>query len=58
MYNTLKSIRATLETISVSGKDNLDKLLGCILTVEKICNEIEKVAKEDDGNSKRENNQN
>lgn len=58
MYNALKSIKATLETITVSGKDNLDKLLGCILTIEKICNEMEKAVAENDGNGERENDEN
>lgn len=58
MYNALKAVIATLETIHVSGKNNLDKLLGCILTVEKICNEMEKVVAEGDSNGERENNEN
>lgn len=55
MYNALKALKATLETIPVSGKDNLDKLLGCILTIETIMNEMEKAVAENDGNGEREN---
>lgn len=53
MYNALKAVMATLETISVSGKNNLDKLLGCILTLEAIVNE--KAVAENDSNGEREN---
>lgn len=31
-----KGIISTLDTIEVHGKDNLDKLLGCILLLESI----------------------
>lgn len=31
---TLEQIIETLNTISVSGRENLDKLLGCIIALE------------------------
>lgn len=34
--NIIKSIVTTLETVSVSGKDNLSKLLGCISALESL----------------------
>ena len=34
----LKQIIFTLNSIEVKGKDNLDKLLGCILLLESIVN--------------------
>lgn len=55
LHEALKSVVATLDTISVSGKSNMDKLLGCILTLEDVCGKIEKVVEENDGNSEREN---
>lgn len=36
MENILKSIIRTLEKVEVRGKDNLDMLLGCIQTLEKL----------------------
>lgn len=55
LYEALKSVVATLDTISVSGKSNMDKLLGCILTLDEICGKMEGVTAENDGNSEREN---
>lgn len=54
LYGALKSVNATLNEITVSGKDNLDKLLGCIQVVEKICTELEGVTAENDGNGERQ----
>jgi hypothetical protein len=43
MELTLKSLLATLGKINVSGKDNLDMLLGCIQTVEGLLEVCKKV---------------
>ena len=41
--STIKSIISTLNSIEVRGKDNLDKLLGCIMVLENMLAEsIEK----------------
>lgn len=36
----LQQVIYTLNTIPVSGKDNLDKLLGCINALESICRSL------------------
>lgn len=36
-----KGIISTLDTIEVHGKDNLDKLLGCILLLESMQQKLE-----------------
>ena len=41
--STIKAIISTLNSIEVRGKDNLDKLLGCIMVLENMLAEsIEK----------------
>lgn len=35
----LRAIRATLEQISVCGRANMDRMLGCIITLDKIINQ-------------------
>jgi len=42
MDSRLFVLRATLNKIEVHGQENLDMLLGCILTVESMINEPEK----------------
>lgn len=32
----IANVKATLETIEVRGKDNLNRMLGCIWTLEKL----------------------
>ena len=39
----LTSIVNTLNTIEVKGKDNLNKLLGCVMLLEKLIPELEKL---------------
>ena len=34
----LANVRATLETIDVRGRDNLNRMLGCIWTLDKLIN--------------------
>ena len=41
MLDRLKKIRATLDEVEVRGKENLDYLLGCILTLDGIIRELE-----------------
>lgn len=41
MNDKILAIINTLNSIDVKGKDNLDKLLGCILALEKILAEQE-----------------
>ena len=42
MLEKLNLVVYTLNNIEVKGKDNMDKLLGCILTLEEIEDEIKK----------------
>lgn len=34
---TIEKVIRTLDQIAVSGRNNMDMLLGCILTLEKLC---------------------
>lgn len=43
---TLKKVIATLGSIEVHGKSNLDMLLGCIMALEQIESQIEQDTKE------------
>lgn len=54
MYNAIKTIQATLGTITVSGRENLSRLLGIMELTEKIIEAMERV-KADDGNGEGEN---
>lgn len=40
MLQIIKSLIITLEKVEVRGKDNLDMLLGCIQTLEKLLETI------------------
>lgn len=40
----LYSVKNTLNEIEVHGKDNLDRLLGCIWTIEKLIEEEKETA--------------
>ena len=42
----LKMISSTLNTIEVKGKDNLDRLLGCINAIDSIVKSAEEPAEE------------
>ena len=41
MLDLLKKIRATLDSVEVRGKTNLDYLLGCMLTLDGLIRELE-----------------
>lgn len=47
MLDYIKRLIATLDTIEVRGKENLDRLLGCIQLLEKIKTTIEEAAKDE-----------
>ena len=46
MKRIIQSLIATLGKIEVRGKDNLDMLLGCIQTLEKLLANLEEQEKE------------
>lgn len=46
MESILKSLITTLSKVEVCGKDNLDMLLGCIQTLEKLLDVCEKAKTE------------
>lgn len=46
MEETIRQVIATLNDVEVKGKHNIDRMLGCILTLEKVVNLI-KHARED-----------
>jgi hypothetical protein len=60
MLQIIKSLIITLEKVEVRGKDNLDMLLGCIQTLEKLLETIKdaqerEVAGNDTENQQEEN---
>ena len=48
----LAAVKETLERVTVSGKDNLDRMLGCIRAVEKVRLELMQKEKELKDNAK------
>ena len=42
----LKAVRRTLEGIDVRGRDNIDKMLGCMMTLDRIIAEESRPAQE------------
>ena len=42
----LKAVRRTLEEIDVRGRDNIDKMLGCMMTLDRIIAEDSRPAQE------------
>jgi hypothetical protein len=50
MDNRLYALKKTLNEIEVCGSENLDRLLGCILTIEKMIAEAEREVREDEQN--------
>jgi hypothetical protein len=38
---TIQAVLRTLDAVTVSGRQNMDMLLGCILTLEKLANDSE-----------------
>lgn len=49
MKETISKVIHTLNLITVCGKENMDMLLGCILTLEKITSDPEEQEKEEQG---------
>lgn len=47
MVRTLKTLISTLNSVEVKGKDNMDMLLGCILTLEHMVQELSKTKSEE-----------
>lgn len=45
---TLEKVTHTLGLITISGKDNMDMLLGCILALEKITTDPEEQEKQEE----------
>lgn len=37
---TIEKVIRTLDQITVNGRNNMDMLLGCILTLEKLCKDV------------------
>ena len=48
MITTLSAVIKTLDTIEVRGKENLDALLGCILTLERLVSQLENHPKDEE----------
>ena len=42
----LKAVRRTLEEIDVRGRDNIDKMLGCMMTLDRIIAEESRPAQD------------
>lgn len=42
ILNQLKSIYTTLDTITISGSANVDKMCGCFYVLTQVINELEK----------------
>jgi hypothetical protein len=55
--NILKNLILTLGKIEVRGKDNLDMLLGCIQTLEKLLDACKKAKTETEGKESEIDNQ-
>jgi len=51
MRDKLIAIAATLNTITVQGRDNLDRLLGCMQMIERIVAEMDAAEEEEQDNS-------
>lgn len=49
MEEKLKAILGTLEKIDVRGRDNMDRMLGCILTLEQMIHELEEPKEGENG---------
>ena len=50
MDNRLYALKKTLNEIEVRGSENLDRMLGCILTIEKMIADVEREVREDEQN--------
>jgi hypothetical protein len=57
MLQIIKSLIITLEKIEVRGKDNLDMLLGCIQTLEKLMETIKEAQEREVAGNDTENQQ-
>lgn len=49
MEEKLKAILGTLEKIDVRGRDNMDRMLGCMLTLEQMIHNLEKPEEGENG---------
>ena len=47
MEDTIQKVINTLNTITVNGKQNLDRLLGCIMALERVLSEMHSKQAED-----------
>jgi len=47
MEDTIQKVINTLNTITVNGKQNLDRLLGCIMALERVLSEMHNKQTED-----------
>ncbi len=47
LKNNLKNIRDTLNTVSVSGADNMNRLLGCIMMLNKLIHGVDALTVEE-----------
>lgn len=45
----IRLIRRTLDTIRVSGKEDIDAMLGCMNALDTLVNTLEKEKEQDDG---------
>lgn len=44
--NLIRRVIATLDSVDVRGRENMDKLLGCMMTLDSIAAQLEKEAAE------------
>lgn len=49
--NNIIAVASTLNTITVQGRDNLDRLLGCIQMLEKMVADMDAAEEEEQDNS-------
>lgn len=47
---TIEAVLRTLDAVTVSGRKNMDMLLGCILTLEKLVNDSEEASEKEADN--------
>nr|DAU67292.1 MAG TPA: neurotoxin [Caudoviricetes sp.] len=45
-FEKIKAVRRTLEEIDVRGRDNIDKMLGCMMMLDQIIAEASRPAQE------------
>ena len=47
LKNNMKNIRDTLNTVSVSGAENMNRLLGCIMMMNKLIKDVDSMIVEE-----------